>query len=40
MPIRDKLGYEGEGISGIGQGYREMYGLESKMYGLDLTYIV
>ena len=34
------LGYERGGISGIGQGYREMYGLESKMYGLDLTYMV
>ena len=31
MPICDKLGYEREGIRGIGQGYREMYGLESNI---------
>lgn len=31
MPICDKLGYERGGIRGIGQGYREMYGLESNI---------
>ena len=31
MPICDKLGYERGGIGGIGQGYREMYGLESNI---------